>query len=209
VLTEPLLPDDVWFRLDPNEGRLSHRSAVRCVVAATAAGLLSIVLVTVWQSGVVMPNLARGNGSGSSVDKDLRFSYDLDVVNRGWTTIDIVGVGRSGRGLVLEGVTGLPVGGRGLHLAPGQQATFTLSYRVTNCRSLPPGTWPVPVRVQRWWGTVSAWVLPERQEKFDLRSGSYSYVGRDPNEREWQSNLAAESCQWHETGVSPFAVPPK
>jgi hypothetical protein len=185
-----MVSDEVWAELDPNAGRLSHQSFRRLVLGFLA--LLALVASggLVWQSGLILPRVGWpftagwGGSSGPGT-----FSHDLVLENQGWTPVTLTGVGRDGPGLKLDRVfTVFP-----LTLKPGQQVTINLTYRITDCAAVTRDAWPVPVRIDRWWGEQTAYVdLPTMTS--DDAPGSYSYSGENPYAVQWQYAFADRAC---------------
>jgi hypothetical protein len=90
------------------------------------------------------PHLLTTGGAGGVGDQD-GFEVSVDFVNAGKESVTIVGIGRSGPGLKL-----LNAERRGPYvILPGESIALQLKYRVTNCKTAPRGTWPVPLRVLR------------------------------------------------------------
>jgi len=146
--TAPRLSPEVWARLDPHAGRLSRTSrglwaagvaVYLCLLAAGGYGYMSG-----WWSESIEAGSVTGGG-----DSDLG-RWEMTVVLRdlGFGGQRIVAVGRSGAGLRLESVQGLPV-----ELGRGGRADVTLVYRLEDCSAREAGAWPVPVTVDRPWGT--------------------------------------------------------
>jgi hypothetical protein len=110
------------------------------------------------------------------------------VVNDGWVSITVLGIGRDMPGMRLIGVEGqFPS-----TLAPGQSASFAVNYRITDCEAVSADEWPVPVRVRRWWGEQTDYVdLPP--QAMDVPDTVY-YLGDGGHEAQWQYNLASIAC---------------
>lgn len=63
--------------------------------------------------------------------------------------------GRSGPGLDLVRTGGsFPT-----TLASGEHMAWVLACRITDCGSVPEGPWPIPIRVQRFWGEQTLEVI--------------------------------------------------
>ena len=181
-LATQALPDEVWNAIDPDSARLSRGTIARAIAFAAACSALLLVGGLVWESGVVVPNIATATDYTTSYSAERAvFSQELTLVNDGRRAVAISSVGRGGGGLVLESVDG-PIPKR---LAPGESSTYRLNYRVTDCDRVPTGAWPVPVRVERSWGTATSW------QHLLQRSSSESNDGRP---YEWQRALALEVC---------------
>jgi hypothetical protein len=142
--------DEVWARLDPHAGRLSRRSTVRLWLGGSVLAVLAAVGVLVAHSGVIVAQLywVPEAGSASGGGPDLPPYLEFTVANLGRVPVTVVGAGRSGPGLELIDAAGpFPV-----TLAPGDTMLVRLTYRITDCDGVPRGWWPVPLRVDRWWG---------------------------------------------------------
>jgi hypothetical protein len=133
---------------DPYAGRLSRRSRrLWATGAAVALALLAgagVGYTDGWWSTSLQ---ARAVMVGSDSDLGL-FKTTVAISSSGPGMQRIVAVGRSGAGLRLESVQGLPV-----DLAPGGLAEITLVYRLEDCSAREAGRWPLPVTVERPWGT--------------------------------------------------------
>ena len=170
-----LLSDEVWQQLDPGGARLSRRQTWRVWLVAAAVTVLLVAATVLWRSGLIVPRLeatADGSLAGPGV-----ITYDLSIRNDGLTEVRLLAAGRSGPGLELVQVASpFPV-----TLGPGDGAILRLFYRVTDCAAVPTGPWPVPVRVERPWGTRTTYVnLPAE------------YV--QARKVEWQRARADEAC---------------
>ena len=87
--------------------------------------------------------LLTGAADGFSDESGLEVS--MDFINAGKESVTIVGIGRSGPGMQL-----LTAERRGPYvILPGEAMALHLKYRVTNCKTVPRGTWPIPLRVLR------------------------------------------------------------
>jgi hypothetical protein len=92
-----------------------------------------------------------GGGGGES-----GFETTLEFVNAGKESLTIVGIGRSGPGMRL-----LNAQRRGPYvILPAESIALQLKYRVTNCKIVPRGTWPIPLRVLRPKGEET--IYPDR-----------------------------------------------
>jgi hypothetical protein len=151
--------NDVWRQLDPNSGRLTRRSAW-LVAAAFLVGLALLAGIGVAErAGLLEAQLAWStSASWQTTAVDHVIVHSVNVENTGWIPVTVTGAGRDGPGLRLQRVDGafpttVPAGGT---------FTFTLTYEVIDCAAVRADTWPVPVRVQRWWGTQSVFIdLPD------------------------------------------------
>ncbi len=175
-----VLSDETWAALDPRAGALSGKQRRRLGVGLAAALAALLAGALLWWSGLVLPHLAINEGQGESRSVSgpgvHTFSVVHVVMNRGWHTEHVVAAGRSGRGLELVSVHGLPT-----DIAPGKSVWVRFSYRVTDCDAVPRGSWPIPLHVQRPWGDVTTQVQPPDSDD------SATPVP-------WQVALAQEAC---------------
>ena len=105
----------------------------------------------------------------------------------------VLGIGRDGPGLVLESVDGaLP-----LTLGHNEGVGVMLHYRVTDCAAVPTGSWPVPVRVERPWGTYTVYIDMPTQPAGDIIDNPAIIPDGDRQAVPWQRNLAAQACVYH------------
>jgi hypothetical protein len=188
-----LVSDEVWAQLDPRAGALS-RADTRLITRLTAlAVVVAAAAMALWVSGFVRANLSWSDsqGYGSSFNPHTHtFSTDVVVKNNGWTAVRVTGIGGDGAGLHLTGTTQPHIStdlGRTVPftLEPGQTAILALDYQVTDCAAVTSGSFPVPVRVKRFWGTqtVSVGIAT------DLESTPSS-----ARTVEWQRWLADQTC---------------
>ena len=104
---------EVWQRLDPLAGRLSRRSVWRLRLGIVVACTASVVASLLWVSGTLYPRVVWFDDGGMSwmLGPDM-VGHEVIVTNDGWSTVRVVGVGRSGPGLELvvvhEGSAGQP-----------------------------------------------------------------------------------------------------
>lgn len=204
-----LLSDETRRQLDPYVGRLSRRDLARAVVAGVAVVVLLVAGYVTVSSGLLVAHLGHGHESGYGDGRDIGvIHYDFQVVNEGRFPIEIVDVGRPGPGLEQVPFPS-QIGGHPMEvvstarLGPGEEVSIGVAYRVTDCDAVPDDPWPVPVRVDRWWGTQNVWIeLPtQSREDFQLppdrtHNGAVSW-DRDV---EWQRNLADAHCYYAEGG---------
>lgn len=181
------LADDVWARLDRNAGRMSRRGFRWFIGIPLVAGLLTLLGVFGWRSGVLWPNLGRDLGGSSWGTNIAEHSFVLTfpVRNDGLVDVDVESFGRSGPGLRLAGtiITRNPI-------PAGGSADLQLSYVVTDCDGVPAGHWPVPVRVSH--GRTAYVEAPEMVSPD--APDDYSWSGVDPYAMDWQVKLAGMAC---------------
>ncbi|MEU7749285.1 hypothetical protein [Nonomuraea sp. NPDC049158] len=90
------------------------------------------------------PHISLTGGIGGGSGKG-GFEISIQFGNAGKESVTIVGIGRSGPGMQL-----LNPQRRGPYvILPGESIALQLKYRVTNCKIVPRGTWPIPLRVLR------------------------------------------------------------
>ena len=191
--------DEVWQRLDPVAGRLPRRSVRRLRVIIAAASVLVTVAALVWYSGAAVPRLRWSEEGGFMWATGPDFvSQAVHVVNDGWLTVSIVGAGRSGPGLKLIAVQDGPpdpvmVRSNPLPhvLQPGESLTLVVVYRITDCSVITTDPWPVPVRVQRPWGTQTVDIPVPPQ--VGTRNSGYASGPYLPM-IEWQRAISDQLC---------------
>lgn len=185
----PLLTDETWSRLDPDVGRLSAADRRRVAVVTSVAVVVLLALAAGWRSGVVWPRLSADT-FGYDVDRGTRtFRLHLVVENRGLTDLHVTSAGRSGDGLRLLRTSGVPV-----DLASSTGSVVTLRYRVTDCAAARQGDWPVPVVVDRPWGSLTTYDEAPSMQAANAPA-TYSYEGVDPYAVPWQVYLARRACR--------------
>ncbi|HZN73696.1 MAG TPA: hypothetical protein VFC00_18665 [Micromonosporaceae bacterium] len=184
-----MVSDEVWSGLDPNAGRLSRRAERWFTLAPALSLALIIAAMLGWGSGIVRPRVEWSNtGHSWSYGHEL-VQHSVSVVNRGWFPVTVTGAGRHGPGLTLVEVRGdFPT-----TLHRGNSMELMLVYRVTNCSSVPAEPWPVPVRVERLWGTHTSYV-PAPTIPSPSAPAHRTYSGPDPYGVEWQRALADGYC---------------
>ncbi|WP_424528213.1 hypothetical protein ACOZ38_01525 [Sphaerisporangium viridialbum] len=79
-------------------------------------------------------------------------------------------------------------------IRPGKSFSLRLFYMVTDCRAVPAGLWPVPVRVRQWWGELAVDLRPEPQTADDHPSYYTTHNGRGAYSVEWQKYMADHVC---------------
>ncbi len=210
-----LLSDETWQALDPYAGRLSRRDRRRAVLAGVAVAALLVAGYAVASSGLLVAHLAHGHASGYGDGRDIGvIHYDFGVVNEGRFPIEIVDVGRSGPGLAQvpfpSEIGGYPTEAvTAARLGPGEEAFLGVAYRVTDCDAVPDEPWPVPVQVDRWWGTQTVWLeldLPRSREDFQLPPDRVDNGAVWWDEGvEWQRVLADAHC-YYAAGGQPWSV---
>jgi hypothetical protein len=185
-----LLSDEVWRQLDPDAGRLPRRSVLRLRWSLASTVALAVLVGLVWQSGLTVPRLSWTPNAGygySTSTEDRTIEYQVEISNRGWSTVEVLGLGRSGPGFELRSLRAqLPT-----TLRPGEAMEAVLVYQVTDCAAVPVDVWPVPVTVRRTWGTATGYVQPPSQVP---QVGQRAYPGRDPFAVQWQRDVADMVC---------------
>jgi hypothetical protein len=185
-----MVSDEVWAELDPRAGRLSREATRRLVIGVLVVLALVASGGLAWQSGLILPRVVWPETAGWGASSGPgTISHQLVMENQGWTPVTLTGAGRDGPGLTLDRVfTVFPV-----TLKPGQQITIDLTYRITDCAAITRDPWPVPVRIDRWWGEQTAYLdLPTMTS--DDAPDDFSYSGENPYAVEWQYALADLAC---------------
>ncbi len=174
---------DIGF--DPHAGRLSRRSRRLGATGAAVALALLAGAGLAYGEGWWMTSL-RARAVGVGTDSDLgRFDMTVAISSSSPGMQRITAVGRSGAGLRLESVQGLPV-----DLAPGGVAEVTLVYRLEDCSAREAGRWPLPVTVERPWGTSRVDVDPRMPTSW---SDAEADEGGEPVP--WQAAVLDELCE--------------
>ena len=185
----PLLTDETWAQLDPDAGRLSAADRRRLLVLVSLVVGFLVAVVAGWRSGVVWPQV-EAQLSGYGTNSDARtFRMYLQVENRGMADLHVSSVGRSGEGLRLLGVAQVPT-----DLAPSTGVDVILRYQVTDCAAFQRGEWPVPVTVDRPWGSLTTYDEAPTMQAANAPA-TYSYQGDDPYAVPWQVYLARRACR--------------
>ena len=153
-----IFSDEVWAQLDPRAGRLSRRAKARVWLAGALALALAVGFVAIWRAGLIAPRLGVEPGVMSYDEAPGgQITFTVTIENRGRFPVSVLKVGGDEPGLRLVRVEGdLPT-----TLDPGQRASVTLEYRITDCGVVPDDLGPVPVRVERPWGDLTAHLRPE------------------------------------------------
>lgn len=137
--------------VDAHEVRVMRRSAL---------GVLAVlvVAVVVWMLGFLSPRLDHGNTSGGSADESTHAAeYEIDVINRGWLPVTMVGVSVDVPGVVVTSTTPSSV-----RVSRGSSQRMHMTLHVADCTAAvyamraaeaePP---PLHVAVSRPWGEVT------------------------------------------------------
>jgi hypothetical protein len=133
----------------------ARRSTRRIVLLAILVCVLVASAGLVGRAGLVTPRLGwpeDGRSYGYAYERGT-VSRDMKIVNSGWAPVRVLSVGRSGPGIDLVEAVGAPI-----TLTPGGSAGFYLEFTITDCGAVPAGEWPVPIRVERPWGTSTVYV---------------------------------------------------
>ncbi|NRQ32255.1 hypothetical protein HII36_10460 [Nonomuraea sp. NN258] len=113
-----------------------------------------LALAGVLWSGLVIPRFSHGGGASAGATHGkghpLVMDVTVEIENRGWFPERVEAVGRSVPGLHLKSVTYAP----GV-LAAGERRKISLAYQITDCAAVRRSSLVVPVRVSRWWGSVT------------------------------------------------------
>lgn len=206
-----LLSEATWRQLDPNAGRLSRRDLVRAAVAGAVVVVLLVAGYAMASSGLLVAHLGHGQASGYGDGRDTGvIHYYVQVVNEGRFPIEIVDFGRSGPGLEQVPHPPDPLDiVSAARLEPGEEVLLGIAYRVTDCDAVPDEPWPVPVRIDRWWGTQTVWIepeLPRSRRTFQLPPDSVDNgAARWDEDVEWQRVLADAHC-YYTAGGQPWSL---
>jgi hypothetical protein len=185
----PLLTDETWARLDPDAGRLSGADRRRVLVVAVVAAVLVVGAGVVWRGGLLWPRIETQLAGYDTDSQGRTFRMVLQVDNRGLTDVHVRSVGRSGSGLRLLGASEVPTG-----VPSSTGLEVTLRYRVTDCAAVQRGDWPVPVVVDRPWGSLTTYDEAPTMPAANAPA-TYSYRGDDPYAVPWQVYLARRACR--------------
>ena len=182
--------DEVWTQLDPNVGRLPRRTTWRLAIGAALALLVLAAASAVWRSGLVTNRLVWDDMASHSASATHTFiEHSVEIRNTGWVPITILGAAESGPGLRLDRIDGsFP-----MTVEPDATVSFVVRFTVTDCAAIPTGAWPMPVRVDRWWGEQT--VLIDIPPMPDQDAPAFqTYIGEDPNAIPWQRQLTKVAC---------------
>jgi hypothetical protein len=191
--------DDVWAQLDPRAGAVERAAARRYVRLGVLAALVLAAAGTVWTSGLAWAHVERpwAEGFAQKADPVARtITTDFVIKNDGWRAIGIEDIGADGPGLrVLR--TGHPLVNADdwrtvpFWLKPGETATLSITYQITDCAAVTSGEFAIPVRVHRFWGTQTVDItLPRAYREVSPHIAS-------PVGPEWQRDLADQACGGH------------
>jgi hypothetical protein len=147
------ISDQVWEQLDPYAGRLSPRARRRVQAGVVALTLVAVAGTALWWVGLLNPRLSINdeNFSAKTLGRERTFTLIIRLENHGPATEHIGSLGRSGPGLELTS-TEVPA-----EIGAGARVEATLHYHVTDCSAVPRQDWPIPVRINRSWGSRTAW----------------------------------------------------
>ena len=189
------LADDVWARLDPRAGAVSRTVARRYKVSAVLIALLIAAFLSIWKSGFIWAQVGRTWAvGGQKADPVARtITTDVEIRNDGWRAVGVESVGSDGPGLKVLSL------GHALsnaedwrvppfYLKPGETATLSITYKITDCAAVPTGRFPITVRLRRFWGTQTVDLTMDRAFR-STGPGQASAIGP-----EWQRDLADRAC---------------
>jgi hypothetical protein len=187
--------DDVWARLDPRAGAVSRTVARRYKVTAVVAALVMAAFVSTWKSGLIWAQVGKTSASGGqNADPAARtITTDVEIRNDGWRAVGVESVGSDGPGLKVLSL-GHPLWPAGdwrippFYLKPGETATVSITYQITDCAAVPKGWFPITVRLRRFWGTQTVDLTMDRAFRA-TRAGQVAPIGP-----EWQRELADRAC---------------
>jgi hypothetical protein len=188
-MTPTRVSDVVWQQLDRNAGRMSRRTFRLFLAGAVTLAVLTAATVLSWRT-ITSPLKADAGEFGASYTRSpMTFTVEFPVHNIGLIPVTIEGVGRDGKAVTVLSARAVPE-----KVGPGESTTIQLAYSVSDCRDFVHGTWPLPIRIHRPWGTQTVYVTPPYLPNPDAPS-SYSYSGdRDPYQLEWQESYIRQIC---------------
>jgi hypothetical protein len=121
----------------------------------------------------------------------------LNVENRGWQSVRIVGAGddRAGVRTLRATVDNAPLTPQSPYVVdPGGTVKIALVLQFTDCWAVSDQPWPIPIRVARPWGTHAIHVF-HRPIRAASDRGGWSVTDRgDPHAVEWQRWIADDIC---------------
>jgi len=183
------LSDDVWQQLDHHAGRLSRRTFWPLTTGLIVLIGLAAATVVSWRTVANPFDSDVASFSASTSPSPMRFDVTFEVRNAGLVPITIGGVGRDGEALTLLDAWATPA-----RVQPGDTTTIHVEYAVADCRDYEHGSWPVPVRLDRPWGTQTVYVTPPALANPDAPS-SYQFTGdQDPYAVDWQESFVRQVC---------------
>ncbi|MEV4016003.1 hypothetical protein AB0J35_36430 [Nonomuraea angiospora] len=150
--------------------------ALAAVPVLSKSGLVGVQLQTITLEG------SSGWSDGDKRTVSIRFG----IRNDGWTPVTIAGVGRSSSFMKLLKIEGIHAP---IVLRSGNVADVELVYQVASCNNIPQ-EWPIPVQVERPWGTDTVYVEPPPQEP-NSSEDDWSDAWK------WHAARASYVCDWH------------
>ena len=164
-------------------------------IALAVVVVAGLAFAGAWQVGAVAPKLLPGNpakGWTYSADPGT-IHYTFSVRNTGRLPVTVLAAGRNTEGLRLTAVDAtFPA-----TIKQGEELWIGLTYQVTDCKKVTKSYWPVALRVERAWGTSTAYIdLPAQlPEDWKLDASVPSML---PSPRtgptEWQRMQADVAC---------------
>ncbi|MEY9907925.1 hypothetical protein ABIA35_004157 [Catenulispora sp. MAP12-49] len=216
--------DHAWRVTGADETAVSESSGIavttkrpmRLLAGGSAALVLGFSSVLLWLSGSVHARVTSpqpGDGGDTWRQDRKEFTTGVLIKNDGWSALRIVGVGRDEPGLRLlasddSGIThpfSKPSASVPFTLQPGETVAVTIAYQVTDCAAVGVGKLPIPIRIERTWGTETASVTHSMyQEGNDILILDY----RGADAVEWQRALADKVCGADRFSDAPGDVRP-
>jgi hypothetical protein len=192
--------DAVWEQLDPRAGALSRTQWKTIVAGCAATVLLGAAAYSLDRSRVVDAQIRRTDAgwSGATSVNPKIIVRQFTVKNTGWTTARIVGFGKDGPGLKLLGpgdvggptkYSDIPSPRLPFDLGPGQSTPLVIYYAITDCGAVPSDSFPIPIRVDRPWGTQTIDI--HLQPSYVTQGEGFQI---DPPEIGWQKAMADSAC---------------
>ncbi|MGI5282048.1 hypothetical protein ACQEVF_01845 [Nonomuraea polychroma] len=162
----------------------------------TLVTIVTLVTVLVlWSSGLVSARLGVHGVEGSfrsSNSATRTVSIRFGIKNNGWTPVTIVGAGRSSSFMRLLRIEDMRTP---MTLNPGETTAINFVYQVTDCANITIEEWPIPVRVERLWGTQTIYVDPSPQEP-NTSNDSVPEDFEGSSWTLWHVAMASDVCDW-------------
>ncbi|GAB2928729.1 hypothetical protein GCM10027280_15240 [Micromonospora polyrhachis] len=154
--------------------------------------IIVLILATgaAWWAGAITPRFGPGAGSEYGANHGTIF-YGISLRNTSRLPVTIIDAGRSGTGLELTAVEGdFPI-----TLQRDEEAWIKLYYQVTDCPAVTADAWPVPVTVERPWGTKTVYITLPTQRQSQWQGSTFpplQVVRNGPVE--WQRSQTDVAC---------------
>ncbi|MDP4505603.1 hypothetical protein [Nonomuraea turcica] len=166
------------------------------VLPAAALALALIAVPLAWAAGFPVARLLADtveSGGGWSDAAKRTVSMRFAIRNDGWTSVQVTQVGHSSSFMRLIEADGprFP-----LELEAGERVQVELVYQVTDCDNITSEDWPIPVRVERWWGAQTVEVDPSPQEPDVSEEFADTVDSEMPGLSKWHAARASYVCDW-------------